>query len=90
MRALLAPYGIGVSVICPGYVSTPMMAREKGAKPFVMAPEKAVDLIVAGLKRNRPVISFPFFFALATRLHGLLPDRIRRWLQRGTRFTVAE
>ena len=90
LRALLAPYGIGVSVICPGYVTTPMILREKGAKPFVMPPERAVALIVAGLKRNRPVIAFPFFFALATRLHGLLPDRIRRWLLRGSRFTVAD
>jgi short-subunit dehydrogenase len=90
LRALLVPYGIGVSVICPGYVTTPMMLREKGAKPFVMPPERAVDLIVSGLKRDRPVIAFPFWFALATRLHGRLPDRIRRWLLRGARFTVAD
>lgn len=90
LRALLAPHGIGVSVICPGYVKTPMMMRESGPKPFVMAPERAVARIVAGLERNRPVISFPFFFALATRMHGLMPDRLRRILLRGTRFTVAD
>ncbi|HVZ52108.1 MAG TPA: SDR family NAD(P)-dependent oxidoreductase [Pseudolabrys sp.] len=90
LRAALAAHGIGVSVICPGYVTTPMMLRESGPKPFVMAPERAVARIVAGLARNRPVIAFPFFFALATRLHGLLPDRLRRYILRGTRFTVAE
>lgn len=90
LRALLRPYGVQVSVVCPGYVTTPMMLREKGAKPFVMPTERAVQLIVAGLGRNRPVIAFPFFFALATRLHGLLPDPLRRWLMRGSRFTVAD
>ena len=90
LRAALAPHGIGVSVICPGYVTTPMMMRESGPKPFVMPPERAVARIVAGLERNRPVIAFPSLFALATRMHGLMPDRLRRWLLRGTRFTVAE
>jgi len=90
LRAALAPHGVGVSVVCPGYVTTPMMMRESGPKPFVMPPERAVDRIVAGLARNRPVIAFPFFFALATRLHGLMPDRLRRFILRGTRFTVAD
>jgi short-subunit dehydrogenase len=88
LRALLAPYDIGVSVVCPGYVTTPMAARESSRKPFVMSSERAAGLIVAGLKRNRAVIAFPFFFALATRLHGSLPDRIRRLLLSGYRFTV--
>jgi len=90
LRAALAAHGVRVSVICPGYVTTPMMMRESGPKAFVMPPERAVTCIVAGLARNKPVISFPFFFALATRLHGLMPDRLRRYILRGTRFTVGD
>lgn len=90
LRAALAAHGVSVSVICPGYITTPMMMRESGPKPFVMPPERAVVRIVAGLARNKPVIAFPFFFALATRLHGLMPDRLRRYILRGTRFTVAD
>src|SRR5262245_3139467 len=88
LRALLAPYGIGVSVVCSGYVRTQMAARESTRKPFMMSTEKAAGLIVAGLLRNRAVIAFPFFFALATRLHGLLPDGIRRRLSSECWFTV--
>jgi len=88
LRALLAPHGIGVSVVCPGYVSTSMAAQESSRKPFMMSSEKAAALIVAGLRRNRAVIAFPFFFAFATKLHGLLPDGIRRRLSSGYRFTV--
>jgi short-subunit dehydrogenase len=89
LRSLLSPYGIRVSVVCPGYVMTPMMVRESGRKPCEMSPGKAADRIVAGLLRNRPIIAFPFFFALATRLHGLLPDRLRRLLSSRSRFTVS-
>jgi short-subunit dehydrogenase len=90
LRSLLKTHGIGVSVVCPGYVTTPMMLRESGRKPFLMPAERAADLIVAGLMRNRAVIAFPFFFALAARLHGLMPDPIRRWLLLGSRFSVSD
>jgi short-subunit dehydrogenase len=89
LRALLATYGIGVSVVCPGYVTTPMMLRESGRKPFVMAPDRAADVIASGLRRNRAEIAFPLLFALVTRLHGMLPDRLRRRLLAGIRFTVS-
>jgi short-subunit dehydrogenase len=90
LRALLHPYGIGVSVICPGYVTTPMMLRESGPKPFTVPPERAADLICRGLDRNQAVIAFQFFFALVTRIGGLLPDRLRQWTMRPFRFTVSE
>jgi short-subunit dehydrogenase len=90
LRTLLAPYGIGVSVVCPGYVTTPMMFRESGAKPFAMSPERAAHLIARGLDRNRAVVAFPCLFALATRLHGLLPDQLRSWLLLRSRFTVTD
>lgn len=90
LRALLSPYGIGVTVICPGYVTTPMMLRESGHKPFSIPPEKAADVIFAGISKNRSVVTFPFLFGLATRLHSLLPDQPRRWLLAKRRFTVSD
>jgi hypothetical protein len=56
----------------------------------VMLPGKAADLIYRGLDHNRAVIAFPFFFALATRIGGLLPDCLRRWTMRPFRFTVSD
>jgi short-subunit dehydrogenase len=86
LRSALRRSGIGVSVICPGYVITPMLAQESGPKTPAMPAERAAELIVQGLQRNRSIIAFPFWFALATRLGGLLPERL---LQRTmSRFTV--
>jgi short-subunit dehydrogenase len=89
LRGLLAERGIGVSVICPGYVTTPMSARENANKIQEMAPAKAAAIIAKGLANNRAVIAFPRTLAVLTRLHGLLPDRLRRWLLKGARFTVS-
>jgi short-subunit dehydrogenase len=88
LRSALRESGIGVSVICPGYVVTPMMQQESGRKPFAIPPESAADLIVRGLQRNRSVVAFPLLFALITRLGGLLPDSVRRWTM--PRFAVGE
>ncbi|HVV63540.1 MAG TPA: SDR family NAD(P)-dependent oxidoreductase [Pseudolabrys sp.] len=90
LRALLAERDVKVSVICPGYVTTPMMQRESGVKPFEMAPEKAVEIIRRGLARNKATIVFPFWFGLSTRLSGILPDRLRRWVNGPFRFTVSD
>jgi len=79
LRSALRQSGIRISVICPGYVMTPMMAQESGPKPFAMPAELAADLIVRGLQRNRSIIAFPFLFALVTRIGGLMPDWVRRW-----------
>jgi short-subunit dehydrogenase len=90
LRSLLASQGIKVSVVCPGYVRTPMMAQESGPKPGAIEPAAAARLIARGLERDKPVITFPFLFSLMTRIGGLLPDRLRRRTQEPYRFTVAE
>ena len=90
LRALSAPRGIRVSLICPGYIDTPMMQREHGPKPFKMTSEQAAALIARGLRRDRATIVFPRLFALVTRINGLLPDRARRLLSRSFRFTLSE
>jgi hypothetical protein len=56
-----------------------MIAGIKDPKPFNTTPEKAAVLIRSGLEQDRAVIMFPLFFAMLSRLDGLLPDRLRRY-----------
>ena len=78
LRAALRPHGIGVSVICAGYIDTPMTEQVVGPKPLLMSAERAAAVIDRGLKRNRAVIAFPRSFAFVMWLDGILPDWARR------------
>lgn len=71
----LAPRGIGVSVINPGFVATPLTAQNDFSMPALMTPEQAAQRMVRGWARGRFEIDFPRRFSLTLKLLGLLPDR---------------
>lgn len=87
LRGWLAPEGIRVNVIMPGYVKSPMCDSMPGPKPFLWSPERAANAIRYGLKRDKARISFPFPLNLGTWFLAVLPAglsvRIVRWLDYG-------
>ena len=73
LRDLLAPEGIGVSVICPGFVDTPMSDRFPRHRPGMISAEQAAAKIVAGMNANKAYVAFPTSFILGLRLLNVLP-----------------
>ncbi|MES0882357.1 SDR family NAD(P)-dependent oxidoreductase [Roseibium sp. SCP14] len=73
LRGWLKPFGISVTIICPGFVTTPMSARHQGAKPFEMPAERAARLIRKAIERRKAFYAFPFLLALGIRLQNMLP-----------------
>lgn len=73
LRLELAPDGIKVNVVCPGFVATPMTAANGFAMPFLMSPQRAVQIIQRGIEKNKARISFPWPMALLVWLLSLLP-----------------
>jgi NAD(P)-dependent dehydrogenase (short-subunit alcohol dehydrogenase family) len=69
----LHPLGIGVHVINPGFVETPLTAQNTFAMPALITPEQAADAILAGLEAGRFDIHFPRRFTLWLKLLRLLP-----------------
>ncbi len=59
LRGDLAREGLKVSVICPGFVETPMTAVNAFPMPFLMPAERAARIIRRGLARDRALITFP-------------------------------
>lgn len=55
----LAPAGIGVTVVMPGFVASAMSERFPGPRPFLMTAEQAAVRIRRGLEQGRSRISFP-------------------------------
>ena len=87
LRGWLAPEGIKVNVIMPGYVKSPMCDDMPGPKPFLWSPERSARTIQRGLERDKARISFPFPLNWGTWWLAVLPasvsTRIVRWLGYG-------
>jgi short-subunit dehydrogenase len=75
IRFVLKKHGIGVSVICPGFVTSRMTANAPFAMPFLMTAPQASAIIRRGLARNRPRIAFPIAIKAAVWLGSALPGR---------------
>lgn len=73
LRGQLAPAGIAVSVICPGFVESAITDANKFPMPFIMSAPKAASKIIKGLSRNRPRIAFPWPMYSAMWLMSILP-----------------
>lgn len=73
LRGSLNGSGISVSVICPGYVRTPMTDKNSFPMPFLMTVERAACIIRTGLARNRSRIAFPRRLYAALWLLQVLP-----------------
>ncbi len=76
LRGNLARLGIEVSVICPGYVRTPMTDVNEFPMPFLMSAEQCASIIKSGLEKNKSRIAFPFPLYFVVWLMTLLSTKI--------------
>ena len=60
LRGVLAEDGIGVSVICPGFVESRITDKNEFPMPLIMKASKAARIIQKGLEKNRLLIAFPW------------------------------
>lgn len=72
----LHPWDIAVSVINPGFVDTPMTARNDFPMPFIVTSEFAAERIVEGLKRRKFEIAFPWQLVTILKIARILPYRL--------------
>lgn len=80
LRGWLAADGIGVSVICPGFVKSRITARNRFPMPFLMEAAQAAEIIRRGLAADKARIAFPWPMYAATWLFSVLPMALTDWL----------
>lgn len=89
LRGVLAPRGIRINVILPGFVRTGMSDDFPGPKPGLLSAATAARIIRRGLEANRARIAFPRLLDWGLRCLGVLPaglaGAIMLWLGYGPR-----
>ena len=75
-RIELAPYRVGVTIINPGFIVTPMTEKNKFRMPFLMRVEPAAKRIADGLERGKRVIEFPRPMSILVRTMRHIPDAL--------------
>ena len=85
--AFLANKGIQVSVICPGFITTPMNIKYKSFRPTEMSAEKAAKRIRWAIEKKKPFYAFPLALLIAIQLGRYLPWWLRRHTNKPFNFT---
>lgn len=76
LRGWLAPQGVAVNVVTPGFVESPLSEQFPGPKVWMMSPERAAGKIRRGLARNRARIAFPFPLSWGSWWLAVLPPGV--------------
>lgn len=72
----LKPQGVGVSVIHPGFVDTPLTAHNAFAMPALISPAQAAEEILKGWHSGEFELHFPKRFTCWMQLLRVLPNRL--------------
>jgi NAD(P)-dependent dehydrogenase (short-subunit alcohol dehydrogenase family) len=83
LRAEASVHGVGVSVICPGFIDTPMLDNVKSVgfaesdssrlRRFTPGPEKLALKILACIDKNRPLLIYPAYYRTLLWVERLTP-----------------
>jgi NADP-dependent 3-hydroxy acid dehydrogenase YdfG len=82
LRMDLAPAGIEVSDVQPGFVATEMTAKNRFPMPFMWPAAKAARFVADRLERAPRIIAFPLAMDLLTRFAKHLPYALHTWMTR--------
>ncbi len=75
-RVELAPYGVGVTIVNPGFVATPMTEKNRFRMPFLVQADEAAAGIADAIERGVRLYEFPRPMALFMRTMRLIPDAL--------------
>jgi NAD(P)-dependent dehydrogenase (short-subunit alcohol dehydrogenase family) len=80
LRVELRPHGIAVTIVCPGWVRTPLTATVGLPMPHLLEIAEASRHILHAVRRRQPFYAFPRPAVRQVRLLRWLPARLGDWL----------
>jgi short-subunit dehydrogenase len=88
LRPRLAPRGVGVTIVCPGFFDSPMTDRFEGPTPFLASAETAARKVKRAIDRGRRRSAFPWPLVFGLRFCDLAPAVIGDVILRHYRFRI--
>src|SRR5207237_8017472 len=82
LRVELAPLNVSVTIICPGWIRTPLTSNIAVPQPYMMEVHYAVARMVEAIRTRRPHLAFPPAAAWQVRLLRWLSASPTDWLVR--------
>lgn len=79
-RIELKSFNVKVITVRPGFVKTPMTDKNEFQMPFLLQPEKAAQIILNGIKKEKAIIQFPLPMYFASELIRFLPNSLFEFL----------
>lgn len=72
-RVELAQYGVGVTIVNPGFIDTPLTEKNRFKMPFLMQAGEAAVIIADGLEAGKRTVEFPRPMSLLMRAARFVP-----------------
>jgi short-subunit dehydrogenase len=76
LRRVLRRSGVSVTVICPGFVETPMSASLRMDRPFLWTADRAAAEVARAVARKRRRLIFPWQLGVAAGAARYLPSAL--------------
>ena len=76
LRVELRGSGVSVTTICPGYIATPMTARNPYRMPFMMPAEQAAKKMILAIDDRKSLVVLPWQMAIVGKIMRVLPNRL--------------
>jgi len=73
LRRLLKPFGVAVTLVCPGFVDTDMVRSLPLRPPFLWTAERAAEVILNAVRDRRTMVVFPWQLRVGVILARSLP-----------------
>lgn len=74
LRVELRGTGVQVTTLCPGYIRTPMTARNPYRMPFILGAEDAAARFARAIDSGTSYAVIPWQMAIVGRILGVLPN----------------
>lgn len=80
VRIDLRGTGVGVTIIHPGFIKTPLTAGRDAKMPYLMELDDAIPKIVSAIEKGKKSVAFPWQLATIVRAGMLMPTFMYDWI----------